>query len=211
MWVRNQICLKLGCKHAKESPPWQYPQVFLHESQMNRFIELRSVPGQQISRLVKKEHIGQVVVCVDHLPAHVQELIYHHMVQGHFEWSLLTADELSKAKICIGYGLFSHYARHSQWKKPNVRNPKHEWRFTPVNKNALKPVNLVVITCTVIKIIYFSYSDNIENNHSTSVKEGGDTRAYIANMAERCIMYFHPPANKASSKWGAVVLWARHV
>ena len=143
MWVFGEICLKQGCKNAARNPNLRFPQVFLHESQFNRFIECREGEGHETFRLLNQDHIGKVVVCVDHFPAETQNLIFQLMSQGSFEWSHLSREQMSRAQICIGYGTQYHKEKHSQWKKANSRNPKFEWRYTPVNRRALKPSNLV--------------------------------------------------------------------
>lgn len=144
MWVFGSMCIKQGCKHAKEPQRGSVPQVFLHESQLERFIECRAGAEGVPFRLVTEAHIGHVVVCVDHFPNGTQTIIFNMMLSNQFDWNHFSPEQLAEAQICIGYGKAYHFERHSQWKEPNSRNPKLQWRFTPANRQALKAANYVV-------------------------------------------------------------------
>ena len=65
------------------------------------------------------------------------------MLNGYFDWSRLSEKELTEAKMTIGFGKHDDIRRHSQWKtsKPRDAQPRwqgKEWRFTDINKKALK-------------------------------------------------------------------------
>jgi hypothetical protein len=144
MWFFGQICIKQGCKHAKQHQKIQVPQVYLHQTQLSRLIEVRYTAESVPFRLVTEDHIGHVVVCVDHFPKDTQNILFNMMLSGTFNWNLLSEEQLASAQICIGYGKESHLKLHSTWKNPCSRMPKMQWRYTPVNKKALLRTNFVV-------------------------------------------------------------------
>ena len=135
MWVSGKICIKQYCGNVKNN--WKYPQVFLHEGQLDQLLELRNKDGTTI-RVVTKEHIGKVVCCVDHYPVHIQQIIYNQMLNGYFDWSQLSEKELTEAKMTIGLRRHDDIRRHSLWKTSKQRWQGKEWRFTEINKKALK-------------------------------------------------------------------------
>ena len=135
MWVSGEICIRQYCGNAKNN--WKYPQVFIHETQLDQLLELCNTDGTAI-RVVTKEHIGKVVCCVDHYPVHIQQIIYKQMLDGYFDWSLLSEKELTEAKMTIGLGRHDDIRRNSEWKTSKSRWQGKEWRFTDINKKALK-------------------------------------------------------------------------
>ena len=136
MWVSGEICLKQNCGNFKNK--WKYPQVFINESHLDQLLELRNKDGTTL-RVVTKEHIGKVVCCVDHYPVHIQLIIYKQMLNGYFDWSLLSEKELTEAKITNGRGRCRQAVDtiHSEWRMCYRWAPAKEWRFIDINKKAL--------------------------------------------------------------------------
>ena len=60
------------------------------------------------------------------------------MLDGYFDWSLLSEKELTEAKMTIGLGRHDDIRRNSEWKTSKSRWQGKEWRFTDINKKALK-------------------------------------------------------------------------